>query len=81
MTWPAEERRDDLEPEQPRLEWYVCACDCHADDPHQTPARWLYGYGPEARQALCTDCVLTRLTEHEDVVRTWTHQLRKLWRG
>ena len=81
MSWPNEQRRPDLKPEQPRIEHYRCDCDCHDKEAFQTPARWLYGYGPEARQALCTDCMWTRVTEHDDVVRTWTHTLRKLWRG
>jgi hypothetical protein len=61
-------------------EWYACDCTCHKPEPVATPARWDYRYGPEARQALCTDCMLTRLTEHDDVVPEWKHELRKLRR-
>jgi hypothetical protein len=61
-------------------EWYRCDCDCHAKEPVETPARWLYRYGPEAGQVLCTDCVLTRLSQYEDVVPEWRHELRKLRR-
>jgi hypothetical protein len=69
-----------LEPEQPRIELYMCGCDCHAREPFQTAARWMYRYGPEASQALCTDCMLSALSAQTFVVRTWTVDLRKLIR-
>jgi hypothetical protein len=81
MTFDPLPRAGEPMHDAPKLEWYLCDCDCHDKEKHTTPARWLYGYGPEARQALCTDCMLTRLTDHDDVVPSWFHELRKLWRG
>jgi hypothetical protein len=81
MTFDRLPAEYDLRDDKPRIEWYLCDCSCHEGDTHTTPARWLYRYGPAARQAFCTDCMLTRLTEHDDVVPTWYHELRKLYRG
>lgn len=75
-----EARRTDLEPEQMRPEPYRCDSHRHFEQDHDTPAEWAHGYGPEALLALCTPCLLVEIFEHEQVVRTWHHHVRKLGR-
>lgn len=68
-------------PELQRVEVFTCDCSCHKREKFGTAAMWLYRFGPEASTALCTDCMLTRLTSADWFVRTDWVQLRKLIRS
>jgi hypothetical protein len=42
---------------------YDCGCECHEEEPFGTPTRWQCITGPTDVHYLCTDCLLTRMTE------------------